>query len=167
MTKRDKFIKLGLCGRCGKFPFVPGIKLCVECREYHKQYAANEWKTEDGKQKRRKWLSNWQKANPDKVRERAKMDYHKAKSLVFNHYGRICNCCNDSHEEFLTIDHINNDGNKERKNGKYNKNFYKQIISLGFPNNLQTLCWNCNVAKGIYGLCPHQKEKVNVESGSL
>ena len=33
---------------------------------------------------------------------------------------------------------------------------YAKIISEGFPDSIQVLCWNCNAAKGMDGVCPHQ-----------
>ena len=29
----------------------------------------------------------------------------------------------------------------------------------GFPEGYQTLCHNCNLAKGFYGQCPHEQER--------
>lgn len=42
----------------------------------------------------------------------------------------------------LTIDHVNNDGFKNRV-----KHFYRWIVQNSFPDDLQTLCANCNLAK--------------------
>ena len=33
----------------------------------------------------------------------------------------------------------------------------KWIIENNFPKGFQILCHNCNVAKGLYGECPHEK----------
>lgn len=143
----------GLCGRCGKNPFTQNTQLCDACRAYHRQYAAGEWRTKYGKKKRQQRLIAWRKRNPDKAREYVRAHYQRARKKVFDRYGRVCRCCGESREEFLTIDHINNDGKNDRSN------FYKTIVKLGFPDNLQTLCWNCNHAKYIYGTCPHATEK--------
>ncbi len=67
-----------------------------------------------------------------------------------------CNCCNVTGIEFLCIDHINNDGNKQRKEFKSISSFYSWIIKNNYPDTLQILCWNCNSAKQIYGICPHK-----------
>lgn len=82
----------------------------------------------------------------------------KAKQVVFNHYGQICNCpcgCRVTNYRWLTIDHINNDGAEKRKRGGHRagKEFYLQIARLGFPDDLQILCWNCNCAKAFFGGC--------------
>lgn len=86
----------------------------------------------------------------------------KRKELVINHYGGKCACCGISQIQFLTIDHINNDGAIQRKmNGVQRTSgnrFYMWIIKNNFPKDLQVLCWNCNCSKGFYGFDPHQVE---------
>ena len=55
----------------------------------------------------------------------------------------------------LTVDHINNDGVAHRKKIK-KRNIYQWLTKNNFPEGFQTLCMNCNFAKGIYGKCPHK-----------
>ena len=95
-------------------------------------------------------------------------DYYNQKALayvtrcrlqVLNHYGAKCNCCNEDQLGFLTIDHINNDGAKQRKELNYS-HIYPWIIRNHYPNTLQILCMNCNWGKRWNkGECPH-KQKV-------
>lgn len=87
------------------------------------------------------------------------------KTTCFDHYGRTCNCCNESYDEvFLTLDHVNNDGAAHRRSiSGYNGGgwgaVYKWAIKNNFPSSLQTLCWNCNGAKMVNGgVCPHQQK---------
>jgi len=77
---------------------------------------------------------------------------------VFTHYGAKCACCGESEQSFLTIDHINGDGAAQRRNARLTagKNYYRYIIQQGFPDDLQLLCWNCNMSKHYLGQCPHQ-----------
>jgi hypothetical protein len=88
---------------------------------------------------------------------------------IFNHYGRKCICCDEDEIRFLTIDHINNDGNKHRRNFKQYTGaaFYRWIVKMGFPNDLQILCANCNSGKHRNGgICPHQtKAAKEIEEG--
>ncbi len=73
-------------------------------------------------------------------------------------YGSRCACCGESTPEFLTIDHIKNDGAAHRKEVGEGGRFYKWLRRQGFPkDNFQLLCFNCNCAKGIHGECPHKK----------
>jgi hypothetical protein len=93
-------------------------------------------------------------------RRTSKKLYHKAvKAAVFTAYGKVCQCCGETEELFLDIDHMDNDGAEHRK--KYNLNcgtqFYMWLIKNKFPANFQTLCCNCNRGKFRNGgICPHQ-----------
>lgn len=70
-----------------------------------------------------------------------------------------CACCNENYLEFLALDHINNDGNKHRKEtGKRGTGMYKYLKERGYPPGFQILCHNCNSSKGLYGYCPHNKK---------
>jgi len=71
-----------------------------------------------------------------------------------------CGCCGEKMLEFLTIDHINGQGHQHRKN--INNKLYNWLKAENFPTGYQVLCMNCNLAKGIYGECPHQKEKIQI-----
>jgi len=79
----------------------------------------------------------------------------KLKGEIYNHYGRECACCGEDNELFLSIDHVNNDGYKERK--RYGAGIYTKIRAEGFPPTYQVLCMNCNWGKHKNGgVCPHQ-----------
>lgn len=82
----------------------------------------------------------------------------KIKYLIFEHYGTVCSCCGENNFKFLSIDHINNDGNRHRKEikSKGGSHFYAWLLKNNFPNGFQVLCFNCNFAKGLYGQCPHK-----------
>lgn len=72
----------------------------------------------------------------------------KRRKIVLDHYGMRCNTCNYNIPMGLEIDHINNDGNIERKFKKI-KCLYRHVIKLNFPTNYQILCCNCNYLKHI------------------
>lgn len=84
----------------------------------------------------------------------------KIKAAVFGKYGDICNCCGESEPLFLSIDHVQNDGFKEKlPNGKRpgGRMLYHKIISENFPEKYQILCMNCNFGKSKNkGVCPHK-----------
>lgn len=83
----------------------------------------------------------------------------QTRSDVFERYGGKCACCGEATQEFLTIDHMNNDGGKERRAlGKTGGvNFYRWLRLSGYPDGYQVLCFNCNCAKGVFGKCPHSR----------
>jgi hypothetical protein len=86
------------------------------------------------------------------------------KQIVVNHYGGVCACCGISEICFLSIDHINNDGYKEkghRKNRVSGYHLYQKIIRENYPDNLQIYCFNCNIAKQHNGgECPHKSNAI-------
>lgn len=86
--------------------------------------------------------------------------YNAKKILVFEHYGAVCVCCGENTLEFLSIDHVDNDGNKERhpNGGRVSgKHLYPKIVKSGFPDSYQVLCMNCNFGKHANnGVCPHK-----------
>jgi len=80
-----------------------------------------------------------------------------------NHPNGICACCFITGIIFLTIDHIDGNGNEHRRTLglKGGTAFYRYLKSNNYPNNppLQVLCYNCNNAKRINdGYCPHLDE---------
>ncbi len=98
--------------------------------------------------------------NQKYINQKHKERYQQKRNVVLNHYSNgsvTCNCCGESQIEFLSIDHINNDGSAHRK--EIGSNLYNWLINNDFPVGFQVLCFNCNFAKGIYGFCPHKKEK--------
>lgn len=91
----------------------------------------------------------------------------RRKFECFSHYSNglpICACCGEKEILFLTIDHINNNGNKERKElKKMGRTYYVWLRKNNYPDGLQVLCMNCNWAKGRFGLCPHIRQSRTVK----
>lgn len=83
---------------------------------------------------------------------------NEAWGKVLAHYGRKCVCCGEDNPGFLTIDHKDGTGHVDRKANKNRGGwtFYYKIVKLGFPKNLQLLCFNCNCGKQRLGRCPHE-----------
>jgi len=79
------------------------------------------------------------------------------KQQVIEHYGGQCCCCGEKIIEFLTIDHVRGDGADDRKRHKSRSGYgmYSFLKRAGHPHGYQVLCWNCNLARGLYGACPH------------
>jgi hypothetical protein len=84
----------------------------------------------------------------------------KLRREVFDQYGSICQCCGESNFLFLQLDHVNNDGAKERKElglvGGHS--FYRYLKKQNYPEGYQVLCANCNFGKRMNkGVCPHER----------
>jgi len=126
----------GVCLRCGS-PVKDRHTNCLSCR-----VSIN------------KGQNQRYKNNPGPCKALQKKLRAKAKKEVFDHYGRKCAWCGETNPAFLTIDHINNDGNRERLQYGSGGVFYLHVVRAGFPTNLQVLCFNCNCAKGFRGYAP-------------
>lgn len=90
-----------------------------------------------------------------KLRIDGNNSYRKLRLKVISLYGGKCVCCGETELDFLTMDHKNNDGFIQRKKTKAGSATYKMILKER-PNDVQVLCYNCNCAKGHYGICPHE-----------
>lgn len=81
------------------------------------------------------------------------------KKLVYDHYGWRCGCCGETTPQFLSVDHVNNDGYLDKnKSGKKitGAPLYAKIVREGFGDRYQILCMNCNHGKRMNGgICPH------------
>ena len=125
----------------------------------------------------RKYQAEWKLKNKEYVLEQARKRYHnkskeqKSKEVFKNkeyrrkvrlealeHYGGKCSCCGERNKEFLCFDHINNDGAKHRKNMP-DRSIAPWLRRHNYPEGFRVLCHNCNMARGIYGYCPHEKKE--------
>lgn len=105
-------------------------------------------------------------ANDEEYRERKKKQRLQVKLEVFTHYcGGLprCQCpsglCTESILEFLTLDHIENDGAKDRSGQRgAGLKTYLRLKREGYPPGFRILCWNCNCgrAKTPGRRCPHE-----------
>jgi hypothetical protein len=124
--------KYGLCFECGTPCTLPGQR----CRACHHLNLAKNKKTREQK---RLWNAQWRQ----KVRDETFAAYG----------GYVCRCCGETERVFLSLDHINNDGNIDRRRFG-GPDIYWRVRKLGFPPGYQVLCFNCNWAKS-HGGCPH------------
>lgn len=91
------------------------------------------------------------------IRARVKRGVEELKRQLFDHYGWSCACCGEDEPKFLTIDHVNGGGNEERRQLGGSQQVWRSIRRRGFPPEYRTLCFNCNMATGIHGVCPHER----------
>lgn len=124
---------------------------------WHKKYR------DKNKEKLYELTKKWRLQNKEKMREYNKKwrdgtgrDYRRKIRLeVLEHYGGLCVCCGETQIEFLSLDHKDNNGNAHRREvGR--RNIAEWARQHAYPDFLQVLCHNCNLAKGFYGNCPHK-----------
>jgi hypothetical protein len=84
----------------------------------------------------------------------------RAEVLTAYSDGRLaCRCCGESTIEFLALDHIDGGGRQQKAELKKDgDSWLRWLKKNNYPSGLQILCHNCNMAKGFYGQCPHQKK---------
>jgi len=104
---------------------------------------------------------NYQKNRREYMRIYHSKYYKKVRLEVLKYYSKgklCCNCCGESHIEFLTIDHIESVSKKGiiKKWIRSGQGLYNWLKWNHFPEGYQVLCFNCNMAKSIYGNCPHK-----------
>lgn len=107
---------------------------------------------QDRASKRRWYWKNVSRCRAQETRYRRKL-----RASVLAHYGGKCACCGESRDEFLSIDHINGGGDKHRRETK--GHVFAWLKRNGFPAGFRVLCHNCNMARGFFGYCPHEREK--------
>jgi hypothetical protein len=104
----------------------------------------------------------------DDVRKRhnvaATAKRQRVRDAVFSAYGGYrCVCCGETERAFLTLDHVENDGAKWRRETLGSRSMagyrtYAWLFRHSFPPGYQVLCMNCNHGKRMnHGVCPHQE----------
>lgn len=101
----------------------------------------------------------WNKNHYDVFKERQRLRLVKFKKRVFDHYGKKCDCCGETIEEFLTVDHLRKNGKEHRREAGNGAAFYKWIVDHEYPSDLRILCMNCNYGERRRLQCPHQLDK--------
>ena len=121
---------------------------------------AKKW-FKDNKDRRYVYIKGWNKRNPKKISMYQKRYKMKLRLLVFRYYSKgdiKCACCREKSLEFLTVDHINGDGNIHRRElgHRGGHQMYSWLKNNNFPPGYRILCINCNHSYGVWGYCPHE-----------
>jgi hypothetical protein len=129
-------------------------------REYNKRY--RELFPERVKQASKNWVTRNRERDKKRkhdyffkrkkyYREKRRKENFELKLEVFSFYTNKkmkCEFCEERRIECLQLDHIHNNGSKEReKLNRRGTNFYRWLKQNGFPEGYQILCANCNVFK--------------------
>ena len=161
-ARREKRVEAGICTNCCKEPKV-NATMCETCRLKHGRYVA-------GVHSRREeagMCKGGGKIEPETGRKRCgpcrkafRAYRSKIRNIVYAAYGGyVCACCGVTGKAFVTLDHVNNDGARMRRevHGYGNWPTILWIRRNGFPDTIQVLCWNCQLGKYRNGgICPHK-----------
>jgi hypothetical protein len=91
---------------------------------------------------------------------RARFRQDRLAALAHYSTGDIrCVCCGERNLEFLGLDHINDDGAEHRRQLGHNAHqFYSWLRKTDYTyRDLAVACHNCNMARAMYGECPHRR----------
>lgn len=128
-------------------------------KEYNKKYHIKYY--QENKESRKRYSNNYRQENKEKIKEQSKKYQQKNKEIVYNHYSHgviQCACCGEKEIDFLSLDHIYNNGAEHRKKSR-TTTLVCWAIKNNFPPIFQLLCMNCNFSKGKKGnncKCIHQ-----------
>lgn len=112
--------------------------------------------------------ATWRNNNPEQSKklngESARRQYERAKRVVVEAYGGKCTCCGENEIHFLTVEHKTPEALDRHRYPNGRRRTAWQLLRLiakeGFPDDITILCFNCNMARGFYGFCPHQEHSV-------
>jgi len=119
----------------------PVLNREIEKRRYQKH-----------KEKRKQFIYAYMGKNKVAMARKARLMKAKRKERVLTYYGNgVCACtrCGFVDIRALTIDHINNNGNVQRKKTGCHggEKMYRWLENNNFPKGYQTLCMNCQWIK--------------------
>lgn len=164
-NNRKKLKEKGICCKCWKNPIDGNTSSCKVCKNKYKKRIKKAFKEGFCSRCLKEPIHSGKacKVCIDKLSV-----YRKSiRDKVFCAYGGYkCSCCGESEESFLSIDHIENNGNVLRKTLKQGSGhaLYFWLVKNNYPKEYQVLCMNCQFGKAKFGVCPHKlKDKKNEE----
>jgi hypothetical protein len=151
---KNKSKKSGLASWCKKCMKLYHDTIPDKLKSYKKKYE----KTHVVQNTKR--VKEWRAVNPSKMSE-----YNRRKSLKYKIRALTaysgdppkCKCCGESNIKFLSIDHLNGCGTKQRKITGSGSNMHVWLYMHQYPPGFQVLCFNCNLGRNVNGgVCPHK-----------
>lgn len=135
----------------------------AEIKEYQHRY--RERYSEKLNARHREYQANPPERQRQKVRAYHRSRYQALRAAFLQALGGRCYCCGLDDIRFLTIDHVENDGTKERKPNGKQTNSYTALRRMyvnfqSCPSRYRAACYNCNCARHLTEdkVCPHQKQ---------
>lgn len=154
------------CSRCGVLKSIDRYKLnrsepggrSRRCRDCFAAYRRTRRQDPAVRARQRAARRRWYARHRLRQNARQKAARERLRTEVLLAYGHRCDCCAEAAREFLGVDHVRGGGRQHRKRLRLGGRFYDWLKRQGFPRDeFRLLCHNCNVAKGLYGHCPHEQ----------
>jgi len=184
VLRNERLRKDPTCSRCGQTKTVSDFQTtgvdywCRACRReyalagYHRRRAAmskdelqrlkdriNERQTQRREQRLSQMTPKQLAAYRKQVNAENAARRIRDRDIVLEAYGgKRCACCGETEPTFLSLDHVNNDGAKHKRDNKLRTStqLYAMLIRQGYPKGFQVLCMNCQWGKrNNKGVCPH------------
>ena len=152
------------CRKCGikltdenwyaSFKKIPNY-ICKKCKNKYNK----EWQQKN-RDRCNQLTKKWKQNNRDRCNQLNRESNYRLKDEVFDAYGGKCACCGETRKEYLSIDHIDGNGNKQKREIGVagSDDLYRWLRQNNYPEGFQVLCFNCNCGKGSYSVCPCDKE---------
>ncbi len=173
MSQRSRH-KCSSCGAMGRrydscpCPKDSAVKFCIACEqklpvaEFYRRTASHDGLGNKCKPCWGQRTQAWRRSDRGKTltSESDTIRRRTRKAAVLAAYGGACECCGETRDAFLTIDHVRNDGAEHRRS--LNGSIYPWLLRNNCPRDgYRLLCMNCNFARGKYGICPHESERID------
>lgn len=96
--------------------------------------------------------------NFEHIKKRVQENNTTRRNEFLEMYGSKCECCGETENIFLTLDHIKGQKGIPIAKKERGVNSYRSAIAEYRPDTYRILCMNCNFATRFEGaICPHQK----------
>lgn len=160
--KKERLKNMDLCYRHPKERLINNSDSCLRCIESGKS-RYNERKLNKKCTTHKNTL-----AVPNKTLCQKCLDYginrtKEIKRKVIESYGEKCQCCGEKESDFLTIDHVKNNGTQHRKEIgiiRGGSPMWDWILKNNCPkDDFALLCFNCNLGRKL-NICPHKRNLV-------
>jgi hypothetical protein len=110
---------------------------------YAAWYARNK---EKAREQKRVVMKKLRDENPEKYNSQSRKAKIREKLKLFLMYGNVCQICGFSDMRALSLDHVKDNGNEERRQlGE--RGVYRRAKSEYRPDEYQILCMNCQFIK--------------------
>lgn len=126
-----------------------GNSYCKSCQNtYNREYRRNISKEKE------KWYRRTEDTQGQYKRRIYRKDILRQEMILA--YGGACSCCGENDMHFLTLEHLEGGGNKHRREFKKASRTWQDLKNRSWPSGHTILCWNCQMGKTHYGVCPHK-----------